>query len=551
MIKTKVLALFLISTSIALSYAEEKTSEELSIPDATATQGQTSKLQSEQQVQSEQTQSSADTSSTESTDLEVVDITLNDESGDDDAPKTYGGVAVVPAAKRPKKPTSEEIAEAEKTQNSKSENYEQKMHDTFKFGIDSEISESIDSLLKNKDKRFVDDIYDLFQVSESSSVKETILKYFTELKDPCLEDYAVEIANDPYDMKNSTVSLVLKYLGAVECKAAAPAVVAILESENESYFDDALTALGSIGGDKEAVFLAEYLDRDDLSNHQKQELMKVLGKLKAVATWDKLRDVVENEDENSYVRMYAAEAIGAMEKTESIDVLIQQFQDTSDPNLRVYIVKGLSYFSTTEVQNVLVQAVRDDYYKVRLEAIEAVKKQKITSAVPYLIYRAKNDKESAVKYATYPVIAMLNTSEGNEYLVSLITDKKSSDTVKSKVAACLLEENNAGTSEIIELARDTLKNDVHKNLRYALGKEFAKYEKSDFASICEEYLSSSDVSTQGTGLDIYAKGRYSSCKDAVQKIADMRDKKGNPKGNAKKAMRILGLTWDEESKTAK
>lgn len=548
MIKTNVLALFLISTSIALSFADGKTSEELSIPDATLGQEQSSS--SSAAAQSEQSQS-AETYSTESTDLEVVDITLEEKSEDDDTPKTYGGVAVVPAAKRPKKPTSEEIAEAEKTQNNKSDNYEQKMHDTFKFGIDSEISESIDSLLKNKDKRFVDDIYDLFQVSESSSVKETILKYFTEIKDPCLEDYAVEIVNDPYDMKNSTVSLVLKYLAAVECKAAAPAVVAILESENESYFDDALSALGSIGGDNEAVFLAEYLDRDDLSNHQKQELMKVLGKLKAVATWDKLREVVENEDENSYVRMYAAEAIGAMEKKESIDVLIQLFQDTSDPNLRVYIVKGLSYFSTNEVQNVLVQAIRDDYYKVRLEAIEAVKKQKITSAVPYLVYRAKNDKESAVKYATYPVIAMLNTSEGNEYLVSLITDKKSSDTVKSKVASCLLEENNTGTAEIIELARDTLKNDVHKNLRYALGKEFAKYDKSEFASICEEYLSSSDVSTQGTGLDMYAKGRYSSCKEAVQKIADMRDKKGNPKGNAKKAMRILGLTWDEETKTAK
>mgnify|MGYP006394619333 CR=1 FL=1 len=38
--------------------------------------------------------------------------------------------------------------------------------------------------------------------------------------------------------------------------------------------------------------------------------MKALGQIKAVETWDKLVEVIQNEDENTYVRMYAAEAIG-------------------------------------------------------------------------------------------------------------------------------------------------------------------------------------------------------------------------------------------------
>ena len=66
-----------------------------------------------------------------------------------------------------------------------------------------------------------------------------------------------------------------------------------------------------------------------------------------------------------------------------------------------------------------------------------------------------------------------------------------------------------------------MKSDVkyQKDLRYALGKEFAKYDRGEFAEICSEYLNSTDVATQGTGLDMWAKGRYSSCRAKVEEIA--------------------------------
>ena len=54
-------------------------------------------------------------------------------------------------------------------------------------------------------------------------------------------------------------------------------------------------------------------------------------------------------------------------------------------------------------------------------------------------------------------------------------------------------------------------NDVHKQLRYTLGKEeLAKYGRAEFADVCGLYLASKDVMTQGTGLDIYRKGQFSS-----------------------------------------
>ena len=461
----------------------------------------------------------------------------------------YTKEKIYPADTRPKKHDSS------KNYVDRSKDYEKKCNDILKYGLEGQITELIDELTKNQDNRFVDGIYDLFQETKSVAVKEKILDYFTKLKDSCLASYAVEIINDPYDEKNSIVEKCFKYVSEADIKDANPGLVDLVDKEENVYFTGALSALGETGGKEEALFLADYLDRDDLNVSQRQALMRVLGRIKAVETWQKISEIAKDENENTFVRMYAAEAIGAMEKPESEDILVELFE-SNDPNLRTYVIKGISYFNDKKSSDLIIQALRDSQYKVRLEAVSVVGKNRIDKAVPFLIFRCKDkDEQKQVKEKCYSVIADLNTSDGNDYLISVLKDKKIGDATKAKVSAALLEYNHAGTKEVIELARSALKSDIQKNLRYALGKEFAKYDRSEFADICAEYIASDDVATQGTGLDIWAKGRYSSVKAAVEEIAkdaeeeNLTEEKEKPKGyqfgvkkknaNAKKAKRIL------------
>lgn len=461
----------------------------------------------------------------------------------------YTKEKIYPADTRPKKHDSS------KNYVDRSKDYEKKCNDILKYGLEGQITELIDELTKNQDNRFVDGIYDLFQETKSVAVKEKILEYFTKLKDPCLASYAVEIINDPYDEKNSIVEKCFKYVSEADIKDANPGLVDLVDKEEDAYFTGALSALGETGGKEEALFLADYLDRDDLNVSQRQALMRVLGRIKAVETWQKISEIAKDENENTFVRMYAAEAIGAMEKPESEDILVELFE-SNDPNLRTYVIKGISYFNDKKSSDLIIQALRDSQYKVRFEAVSVVGKNRIDKAVPFLIFRCKDkDEQKQVKEKCYSVIADLNTSDGNDYLISVLKDKKIGDATKAKVSAALLEYNHAGTNEVIELARSALKSDIQKNLRYALGKEFAKYDRSEFADICAEYIASDDVATQGTGLDIWAKGRYSSVKAAVEEIAkdaeeeNLTEEKEKPKGyqfgvkkknaNAKKAKRIL------------
>lgn len=438
-----------------------------------------------------------------------------------------------PIAIPPKRPPKQYNTSAATSESGKEA--EKKARDTIAYGIDTEIADLIDSLKNDEDNRFVNDIYDIFYETKSVAIREKIIEYFTKLEDPCLEDYAVGILAEPYEEPGTTVDLIFTYVSKAKVTSAAPATKRLIEEENEQYFNQAVRTLGDIGNDSDAVFLSEYMARDDLLPPQKQELVKALGKLKALDTYDKLVELATDTNENSFVRKYAAEAIGAMEKPEAIAILVKLFED-NDPGIRSYVIKGIAHFNTKESNDLILQAIRDTHYSVRLEAIKASKDLKLLEAVPYLIYRAKNDNEANVKNECYRAIAELDTAEGNDFLISLLDDKnEKNDGTKARVAAALLEKNSAGTQQVIELAHSVLDDNRRKPLRYALGKEFAKYERSVFVDICKEYLASNDVPTQGTGLDIYAKNRFPSLKTTVEEIATQ-EKEGANKTKAKKIL---------------
>lgn len=442
--------------------------------------------------------------------------------------------AHVPAAKRPKSPDSKKTAEAEKKDSGK--NTVKDNRETIKYGIESDILTLFDTLMKNDDPRFMEEAYDLFQVTQNETVKKKLLAYFSKMEDPCLEDYAVTMLNDPYDESDSLVTEVFKYTAAVKCKDALPAVMELLQSDNETYFNNALTTAGEIGGEPEAKVIAGFLDREDLSVPQRQNVVKVLGKLKAKETVPELTTLAQDTDETSFTRAYAAQALGEIGVQDSLKVLESLFGDP-DPIVRQYVISGIKHYPKSSVQNTIIQGIKDGHYRVRLEAIKAADSLKIADAVPYLVYRAKHDPEGVVKEACYPVIAKLNTSEGNEYLSSVLKDKKASDSTKAKVCDALFEADNVDENTVFTLAEECLKDDKRKPLRYAIGKLFVKYARPQYGDMCGKYLVSKDAATVGTGLDIFAAGKYSQLTEKVKEIA-ANDRAG---ANQRKAKHILGI----------
>lgn len=468
-------------------------------------------------------------------DSEATGDVIPDDSESSNGEDIANAQVVIPGKKKPKSPDAEKAKKAALKDEGK--NAVQEKIDTINFGIESEIESLITDLIANDDPRFSNELYEVFQVTKNVSIREKIIEYFTKMEDPCIEDYAVTVLDDPYDVKNTTVDLVFKYAEKVKCKNALSCVLKLLESEDEQYFSGALSTIGAIGSEKEAKYLVEYLEREDLTTPQKQSLMKVLGQLNAVSIWDKLAEIAQDSDENTFVRMYAAESIGKMKKAESVPILVKLFEE-ADPNFREYIIKGLSnYKGNKDAENTIIQGIRDGHYKVRLASINACAEMELSKSIPYIVHRAKNDSEGVVKYKAYEVLAKMNASEGNEFLLNQITDKKVADDPKSKAADALMKYSTIGRKEIAELTVEVYDKPARKALRNALAKLIIKYPDSAFDDICLSFVTSKDATTCALGLDMYASGRYGKASEAVKTLAE-NTKAGQNQKKAKKILKI-------------
>ncbi len=391
--------------------------------------------------------------------------------------------------------------------------------ETLLYGLDGEVASLVTTLISEKDNSYTQELAEIFETASNTTLKDRIISYFSEFEDEALKEYALYMLEDPFDERNSTVNALINYVGKLKFAEAGPLLVSLIDSDESAYFNAAITALGDIGSADEAMFLVEYLE-NDLATGERQNVVKALAKLKAVETYDILVEMVENEDENSYVRMYAAEAIGSIKPDESTQVLVDLY-DSTDPNLREYAVKGLHQNTSEEAIDLILNALKDDHHTVRLQAIDAIYSQNIKEASPALLYRAKNDTEVSIKNKCYDALAYFKYAQGIDYMIELLETEKVSDSVKANVASSLIKHDvSKGIDAAVVLALKVVGDDKKKNLRYALGKEFAKYENSKFEKVCEAYLLSKDVATQGTGLDIYKKNPYLSLRGTVQSLTE-------------------------------
>lgn len=483
---------------------------------------------------------------TEETEAEVSpEASAEEETSSEKKSNSPAGVSEVPPKKRPK-PIDEEKAKAAADKDENDEVPEENKK-TIKYGLPSEITKLIDNLMTNDDPRFTEEIYDLFEVSENVQIQQKILEYFGKLEDPCLENFAVTVLNDPYDTKTDVVKACFEYIQKVHTDAAIPAVFTILESDNETYFNDTLSTIGEIGDAKSALSIAEYLERDDLSDAQRQTLMRTLGKLHAVETFDKIVAILENEDENAFVRMYAAEALGLMGKMEAVPVLINTYKD-ANPNLRQYAIKGLGEFPQDgKAQACILQGIRDEHWKVRQEAINVSKKILDYHAIPYLMYRAENDSERIIKEAAISALPLYNEPNADKFLKDML-EKKVSDNIKVKVVIALLDAEH-GEEEILALAEKCLSDVRMKNLAKGIGNELAKRSKHSYEAICLKYLESKDGDLQNIGLDMYKNYKFSGpVEEKIRSLALDRKGNGSVRNRAKKMLGIEDEAKKEEEK---
>jgi HEAT repeat protein len=417
-----------------------------------------------------------------------------------------------------------------------------KRSDTIKFGLEGDVLELIKTLRSEKNAAYDESLYELYTASRNDNVRDALIGYFTDEKNPVLRDHALKVLGDPFSYKKTTVSAMLDYAMGLPLKDAAPSVRKMIEDENRDFLDKAVRTLGRIGSAEDAKYLVGYMSGEIEGDEKtrliiRQNVMTAIGELKCLEVAPDLIEIARDEDENTVIRATAGVAAAKLLDSGAIPVLVDFFAH-SDPILRSAAINGLSNFDSSEARAILMEGIKDSHYKVRLDAIDAVTKSKMGESVDYLLFRAKTDPVEQVRVKAIESLAVFGGSAPNDWLVECFKDEKATDKVRVRIAASLLEQNPGLIMPDFEkVILASLKDDKKKDLRYALGKLVTEKNVSGAEPIAIAYLSHKDTLTKSIGLDMYEKFKFSAVTETVEGIAKD-DKMGALQRRAKK---ILGI----------
>jgi HEAT repeat protein len=239
------------------------------------------------------------------------------------------------------------------------------------------------------------------------------------------------------------MGLFLRYLGALGATKAAgeaPLVRACLDREGadtEPWFDAAIAALGKLGSTEDGERLGALWGNADYSSSRRQVIVKALGLLKATDAVPALSALAQDNDAGVALRVQAVEALGDAGDAASFPVLLTLYGQTN-PFIRAAVVKAAAALGGVEAETMMLSAIRDDQARVRLAAVEGIKRLGLDKAAPYLLLRAKNDPEQSLRFAAFDALAALNSQEGVDFLLGVVKEKKSADAARVRAAAALL-----------------------------------------------------------------------------------------------------------------
>lgn len=378
--------------------------------------------------------------------------------------------------------------------------------------------------------------------SRSQDVKCAAVAFFIEKKSSNLKDLAFDVISNSADNTSNLVIKCIDYVRELEIVDASQPLRDLIELDSDDalsqkYFSAALTALGAVATTEDAQYISSLLDNEGLTSGQRQSLMKALSLMAGKGLLDdetkgRVIEIANDTEEDAFTRSWALEAAGALGE---IDPISKAFE-TGDPNVREHCVNAArnalkgSLGDAATAHSIILSAIKDDHYKVRLAAIAAAEDLALGDAQEDLKVRAKRDKESIVKARAIKALGKIGGAE--DFLISLLEDKKVSASIAYEAARSLI--GMGLDSPVCDAASRAAGDRGRKAWAISLGKAIATKKNGPFGAACSAYLLSKDSDVVRAGLDLYRAGKWPECQSALDVVAKSRT------SNARVAKKLLG-----------
>ncbi len=239
----------------------------------------------------------------------------------------------------------------------------------------------------------------------------------------------------------------IDYLGRVKAASAAPVFRTLLESGEKRFMNSAFRALGQVSGndrDEIAEYLVDFYENRGVADENHRDIIAALGASGSPRAVPFLAGLADDNGTRPALRIAALDAIAKIGDPSGLDATLACVS-SKDPNIRAAAIGALGPFSGSAVDEAILDAFRDSFYKTRIAAAQASRQRKLAASLPYLKFRAERDDVPTVKEEAIRALGAISdagasgSTDAVKILEELFVSRKNSDRVRIVAGEMLMQ----------------------------------------------------------------------------------------------------------------
>jgi hypothetical protein len=287
-----------------------------------------------------------------------------------------------------------------------------------------------------------------------------------------------------------------------------------------------------------AEYLIDFYNERTPGDENRREIITALGDVKSPAGISLLREIAENSDERSALRMAALNSLAKIGDSRGLDAVLLSV-DSADPNVRAAAVAALGPFTGSDVDNAILEAFRDSYYRTRMAAAQAARDRRFLEAVPYLRYRAERDDVPAVKDEAIKALGAIGDGNALDFLSTLFGDRKNADRSRILAAEMLLQNDADRYAPKVIEELDEAKGKNQTALYNGFLRVLGAAKSPVLEELCKRFFASGGVVEKSYALDMTLNNSFRSLSTQVKELQD--EKNGSLSRKSHLVAEKLGL----------
>jgi HEAT repeat protein len=305
----------------------------------------------------------------------------------------------------------------------------------------------------------------------------------------------------------------------------------------------AIRSLGRISGSGSAsadtaAYLIDFYEKNRPDDESRREIVVALGAAGSATAVEFLAGIASNGDERATLRTAALDSLAKIGDPSGLNAVLECIS-ADDPNLRSAAVTALGPFSGSAVDEAILDAFRDSFYRTRSAAAQASRQRKLAAAVPYLKFRAERDEVPAVREDAIRALGAIANDESVIVLESLFTERKNSDRVRIAAGEMLMQVQSDQYLDKFVMELDEAKQKNQTALYNGLLKIIGGTKGSNMEAITRRLMQNSGVIERSYALDMAANNNLTGLAEEIKVVA--KDRNESLAAKARRTLEKMGV----------